>query len=66
MTYHYHVVECPHCGRQRGRGCNLDDCTAAVVGMKPFTSSDGYKAKRALCTKTNQVFYVDFGDRELE
>lgn len=66
MTYHYHEVECPYCGKVHWRSCSLDNCTTAVVGLEPFTSSDGYKAERALCTKTGEAFYIDFGDRELE
>ena len=63
MTYHYHVLECPHCGKQHQRGCNLDNCTTAAVSLESFVSQDGNKAERALCLETGRAFYMDFGDR---
>ena len=65
MSYHYHVIECPHCGRQHQRGCNLSNCTTATISLEPFTSSDGYKPELVHCLKGDEVFYVDFGDRNL-
>ncbi len=67
MTYHYHVVDCPHCGESSGGvWCNLDNCTAAAVSLEPFVSSDGYKAVRMECNKTDEIYYVDFGDRPMK
>jgi len=66
MTYHYHELTCPHCSKVHRRGCSLDNCTTAVVSLEPFTSLDGYEAERTLCTETEAVFYIDFGDRNLE
>jgi len=66
MTYHYHELTCPHCSKIHRRGCSLGNCTTATVDLKPFTSSDGYEAEWALCTETGEVFYMDFGDREME
>jgi len=66
MTYHYHVIECPHCGKLHQRGCSLDNCTTPSVSLEPFVSSDDYTAERALCTETGEAFHIDFGDRELE
>lgn len=66
MTWHYHIIQCPHCGEQCQRRCNLDNCTTATVSLEPFTASDGYEAELARCFETDEAFYVDFGDRELE
>ena len=66
MSYHYHAIECPHCGEQQQRGCTLSNCTTATVGLEPFTSSDGFEAELARCPETGEVYYVDFGIRSLE
>ena len=72
MTYHYHQPTCPHCGEVHiQRGCNLDNCTTAIVSLEPFTSSDGCVAKKELCpgvvplVRADSVYYVDYGDRPL-
>lgn len=68
MTYHYHELTCPHCGKVHRRGCGLDNCTTATVSLEPFTSSDGHKAELAICLSRTrgEIFYIDFGDREVE
>ena len=66
MTRHYHVIECPHCNRQHQRSCSLDNCTTAIVSLELFTSSDGHKPELVHCLKTDEIFYIDFGDRNLE
>lgn len=66
MTYHYHELTCPHCGKVHRRGCFLSSCTTATVSLEPFTSLDGHKAEWVLCLETKEAFYIDFGDRERE
>ena len=68
MTYHYHELTCPHCGKVHRRECTLDNCTTATVSLEPFTASDGYEAERVICFHVTKgaPFYIDFGDRELE
>lgn len=39
MSYHYHEVHCPPCGKVHRRGCSLSNCTTAAVSLEPFTSS---------------------------
>jgi len=63
MSYHYHVIECPHCHLRLQRGCGLKSCTTAAVSTEPFVSSDGHVADRATCIETGGAYYIDYGDR---
>ena len=65
MSYHYHEATCPHCGKIHRRSCSLNNCTTALVSLKPFASSDGHEAELAICYAVTRGanFYIDFGDR---